>query len=138
MPSIDINGVYMNIAVEISKLSYAEKKKVGCVIVKNSSIISMGYNGTPCGFNNVCETETEQGLITNPEVLHAETNAIAKVARSSISSENSTMYVTLSPCFECAKLIIQAGIKEIYYREDYRLSSGIELLKRAGIPCFQI
>lgn len=129
MPNCDVNISYMNIAKEIAKMSYAERSKVGAVIVKDKSIVSFGYNGMPHGFDNKCET----GDTTNPEVLHAESNAIAKIAKSTYSSDNSTIYVTMSPCFECAKLIIQAGIKELYYHEEYRITDGLELLKTAGI-----
>jgi dCMP deaminase len=133
----------MNIADEIGQLSYAERKKVGCIIVKDSSIISYGYNGTPTGFDNTCEelltdSETEElYTITKKEVLHSESNAISKVAKSSNSSDGADMYVTLSPCFECSKLIIQAGIKRLFYREEYRLREGLELLEKAGIQCIQ-
>lgn len=103
---------------------------VGALIVKDKMIISDGYNGTPSGFENVCEDENN---VTKPYVLHAEANAITKIARSNNSSNGATMYVTASPCIECAKLIIQAGIKRVVYSEKYRLEDGIELLKRAGI-----
>ena len=109
--------------------SYCVRRKVGALLVKDQMIISDGYNGTPSGFENVCE---EDG-VTKPYVLHAEANAITKIARSSNSSDGSTLYVTASPCIECAKLIIQAGIKRVVYSEKYRLEDGIELLKRAGI-----
>ena len=121
---------YLRIAKEWGNLSYCQRKKVGAIIVKNKMIISDGYNGTPAGFENVCEDENG---VTRPYVLHAEANAITKIARSSNSSEGATMYVTASPCIECAKLIIQAGIKRVVYSEHYRLEDGIELLKRAGI-----
>ena len=106
------------------------KQKVGALIVKDKMIISDGYNGTPAGFENVCEDENG---VTRPYVLHAEANAITKIARSSNSSEGATMYVTASPCIECAKLIIQAGIKRVVYAEKYRLEDGLDLLKRANI-----
>ena len=110
--------------------SYCERRKVGALIVKNKMIISDGYNGTPSGFENICENE--EGF-TKPYVLHAEANAITKIARSNNNSEGATMYVTASPCIECAKLIIQAGIKRVVYGEKYRLTDGIDLLERAGI-----
>ena len=113
-----------------SENSYCERRKVGALIVKDKMIISDGFNGTPSGFENVCEDENN---LTKPYVLHAEANAITKIARSNNSSEDATMYVTASPCIECAKLIIQAGIKRVVYSEHYRLEDGIELLKRAGI-----
>jgi dCMP deaminase len=137
MPRININDVYMNIASEIGNLSYAERKKVGCVIVKDSSVISMGYNGTPVGFDNSCEILENGDLSTRPEVLHAESNAIAKVAKSSNSSDGADLYVTLSPCLECSKLIIQSGIKRVFYKEAYRIADGTKLLEKAGIQCIQ-
>lgn len=115
--------------------SYCKRRKVGALIVKDKMIISDGYNGTPAGFENVCEDENG---ITKPYVLHAEANAITKVARSNNSSEGATMYVTASPCIECAKLIIQSGIRRVVYRDLYRITSGIDLLKRAGVECEQI
>lgn len=115
--------------------SYCERRKVGALIVKDKMIISDGYNGTPAGFENVCEDENG---ITKPYVLHAEANAITKVARSNNSSEGATMYVTASPCIECAKLIIQSGIRRVVYKDLYRITSGIDLLKRAGVECEQI
>ena len=121
---------YLRMARIWAENSYCERRKVGALIVKDKMIISDGYNGTPAGFENVCEDE--HGL-TKPYVLHAEANAITKIARSSNSSEGATMYVTASPCIECAKLIIQAGIKRVVYAEKYRLEDGIELLKRADI-----
>lgn len=138
MPKVNIDDIYMNIAQEIAKLSYAERKKVGAVLVKDGSIISHGYNGTPHGFDNNCEYEDPEHkniLITRDEVLHAESNAISKVAKSTNSSEGSTLYVTLSPCFECSKLIIQSGIKKVVYKEMYRHTDGINLLLKAGILC---
>ena len=110
--------------------SYCQRRKVGALIVKNQMIISDGYNGTPSGFENVCEDENN---LTKPYVLHAEANAITKIARSNNCSEGATMYVTASPCIECAKLIIQAGIKRVVYSEKYRLEDGLELLKKANI-----
>jgi dCMP deaminase len=137
MPRINIHDVYMNIASEIGNLSYAERKKVGCVIVKDSSVISMGYNGTPVGFDNSCEILENGDLSTRPEVLHAESNAIAKVAKSSNSSDGADLYVTLSPCLECSKLIIQSGIKRVFYKEAYRIADGTKLLEKAGIQCIR-
>ena len=121
---------YMQMATIWSENSYCNRRKVGALIVKNKMIISDGYNGTPAGFENVCEDEHG---ITKPYVLHAETNAITKIARSNNSSEGATLYVTASPCIECAKLIIQAGIKRVVFAEKYRLEDGLELLKRANI-----
>ena len=113
-----------------SKNSYCTRRQVGALIVKDRMIISDGYNGTPSGFENVCEDENG---ITKPYVLHAEANAVTKVAKSSNSSDGATLYVTASPCIECAKLIIQAGIKRVVYHDEYRITDGIDLLRRAGI-----
>ncbi len=121
---------YIRMATIWAENSYCHRRQVGALIVKGKMIISDGYNGTPSGFENVCEDENG---VTKPYVLHAEANAITKIARSGNSSEGATMYVTASPCIECAKLIIQAGIKRVVYSEKYRLEDGIELLKRAGI-----
>ena len=110
--------------------SYCKRRQVGALIVKDKMIISDGYNGTPSGFENICENEDGD---TKPYVLHAEANAITKIARSNNNSEGATLYITASPCIECAKLIIQAGIKRIVYSEKYRLADGVELLERAGI-----
>lgn len=121
---------YMRMAQIWAENSYCERRKVGALIVKNKMIISDGYNGTPSGFENICEDEHQ---LTKPYVLHAEANAITKIARSNNSSEGSTLYVTASPCIECAKLIIQAGIKRVIYGERYRLEEGLKLLERAGI-----
>ena len=110
--------------------SYCQRRKVGCLVVKDKMIISDGYNGTPSGFENVCEDES--GL-TKPYVLHAEANAITKLARSSNNSDGATIYCTDAPCIECSKLIIQAGITRVVYNRAYRLTDGIDLLKRAGI-----
>lgn len=113
-----------------AKNSYCKRRQVGALIVKDKMIISDGYNGTPSGFENVCEDE--DGL-TKPYVLHAEANAITKVAKSGNSSDGATLYVTASPCLECSKLIIQAGIKRVVYHDEYRDSAGLDLLRRAGI-----
>lgn len=126
---------YMRMARIWAENSYCKRRQVGALIVKNKMIISDGYNGTPSGFENVCEDEND---VTKPYVLHAEANAITKIARSSNSSEGATMYVTASPCIECAKLIIQAGIKRVIYGEKYRLEDGLELLKKAGIEVIYI
>jgi dCMP deaminase len=124
----------MGTAELISSASHANRKKVGAIIVKDNRIISTGYNGTPSGFDNQCEVND----ITKPEVLHAESNAIAKCAKSNESTEGSTMYVTLSPCFNCSKLIIQCGIKQVFYKEDYTNDEGLKLLKKANIYVFKI
>jgi dCMP deaminase len=127
------NKIYMGIAELISSASYANRKKVGCILVKNGRIISTGYNGTPSGFENQCEIDG----ITKKEVLHAESNAITKCAKSNESTQGSTIYITLSPCFECSKLIIQSGINKVYYKEQYIDTSGITLLKKAGIEIYE-
>lgn len=121
---------YARMALIWAENSYCERRKVGALVVKNNMIISDGYNGTPTGFENICEDENNT---SKPYVLHAEANAITKLARSSNSSEGATLYVTASPCIECAKLIIQSGIKRVIYTEQYRLTDGVDLLKRAGI-----
>ena len=126
---------YLRMASIWAENSYCQRRKVGAIIVKDKMIISDGYNGTPAGFENVCEDEHG---VTKPYVLHAEANALTKVARSNNSSDGSTLYVTASPCVECAKLIIQAGIKRVVFNELYRIADGIELMKRAGIECVHI
>jgi dCMP deaminase len=120
---------YLEMAAIWAQNSYCKRRKVGALLVKDRMIISDGYNGTPSGFENICE---EDG-VTKPYVLHAEANAITKVAKSGNSSEGATLYVTASPCLECSKLIIQSGIKRVVYRDEYRLTDGIDLLRRAGI-----
>ena len=120
-------------AQEWASLSKARRKKVGCLIVKDGHIISDGYNGTPSGFDNNCEILTKDGLITKPEVLHAETNAITKLAKSTQSSLNSTMYITVSPCLDCSKLILQSGIKRVVYGSNYRNLDGISFLLGAKL-----
>ena len=120
---------YLQMAEIWAQNSYCKRRKVGALLVKDRMIISDGYNGTPSGFENVCE---EDG-VTKPYVLHAEANAITKVAKSGNSSEGATLYVTASPCLECSKQIIQSGIKRVVYRDEYRLTDGIDLLRRAGV-----
>lgn len=122
--------LYMRMARVWAENSYCIRRQVGALMVKDQRIISDGYNGTPSGFENVCEDENN---VSKPYVLHAEANAISKVARSHNSSDGATLYVTASPCIECSKLIIQAGIRRVVYGELYRLTDGIDLLKRAGI-----
>ena len=121
---------YIRMATIWAENSYCTRRQVGALIVKNQRIISDGYNGTPAGFENICEDENN---VTKPYVLHAEANAITKIARSNNSSEGATLYVTASPCIECAKLIIQAGIKRVVYSEKNRLEDGLELLRKANI-----
>jgi dCMP deaminase len=126
--SLDLR--YLRMAKIWAENSYCVRRKVGALIVKDKMIISDGYNGTPAGFENICEDENN---VTKPYVLHAEANAITKIARSGNNSEGATLYVTDAPCIECSKLIIQAGIKKVFYARQYRLTDGIELLERAGI-----
>lgn len=126
----ELDKRYMKMAVIWSENSYCRRRKVGALIVKDKMIISDGYNGTPAGFENVCEDEENKTL---PYVLHAEANAITKIACSNNSSSGATLYVTDAPCIECAKLIIQAGIKRVVYSRKYRLDDGINLLKRANV-----
>lgn len=121
---------YLRMARIWAENSYCQRRKVGALVVKDKMIISDGYNGTPSGFPNVCESEDNT---TFPYVLHAEANAITKLARSSNNSDGSTLYVTAAPCIECAKLIIQSGIKRVVYAEKYRLEDGIALLRKAGV-----
>lgn len=148
----------MEMAYSVAKLSYAARRQVGCVIIKDNQIVSFGYNGTPHGFDNECEnievldnvntTDAHQLLYmgfemvddhscikktTKKEVLHAESNALTKIAKSTLSSEGSILYTTTAPCFECSKLIIQSGIKEVYFNETYRDMSGVELLNKANV-----
>jgi dCMP deaminase len=126
---------YLRMAGIWAENSYCKRRQVGALIVKDKMIISDGYNGTPAGFENVCEDENN---VTKPYVLHAEANAITKVARSNNSSENATLYITDSPCMECAKLIIQAGIRRVVYSKKYRNTEGLELLQRAEIELVYI
>ena len=126
---------YLDMAQIWAKNSYCKRRQVGALIVKNKMIISDGYNGTPSGFENVCADEAGH---TKPYVLHAEANAITKVAKSGNSSEGATMYVTTAPCLECSKLIIQAGIRRLVYRDNYRITDGIDLLKKVGIEVLNL
>jgi len=162
MPRIPVDLIYMQMAYQIAKLSYAKRRRVGCVIVKDTQIISTGYNGTPHGFDNDCEEDQvkvienenhkqileEKGYywedacfsknVTKREVLHAESNALAKISKSTLSSDGADLYTTTCPCFDCAKLIIQSGIKRVFYSEDYRDMSGVDLLKQAGIEVKEV
>lgn len=167
MPRIPVDLIYMQMAYQIAKLSYAKRRRVGCVIVKDTQIISTGYNGTPHGFDNDCEETlvetqnyenpdhalhlveehgytcesgccTKETQTTKREVLHAESNALAKISKSTLSSDGADLYTTTCPCFDCAKLIIQSGIKRVFYSEDYRDMSGVDLLKRAGIEVKEV
>jgi len=133
----ELDKTYLSMAHTWSKLSRATRKKVGCLIVKDGAIISDGYNGTPKGFDNTCEYNPNPNLhhklITKPEVLHAESNAITKLAKSTQSSAGATMYITISPCVECAKLIIQSEISRVVYGKLYKNKDGLNLLRQAGI-----
>ena len=143
--SAEFDLAYIRMAHIWGRLSRAQRKKVGCLVVKNNTIISDGFNGTPTGFDNECEyTQWDdqfiknkdnhpEKLVTRPEVLHAESNAITKLAKSTQSSTGATMYITISPCIECAKLIIQSGISRVVYGEMYRNTEGVDLLKKASI-----
>ena len=126
---------YLKMALIWAENSYCKRRQVGALLVKDKMIISDGYNGTPGGFENNCEDEDNR---SKPYVLHAEANAITKVAKSNNSSDGSTLYVTSSPCLECAKLIIQAGIKRVIFADSYRLEDGINLLKRANVEVIQV
>jgi len=126
---------YMDVAERFSQLSSAKRLKVGAIIVKNDRIISIGYNGMPTGWDNCCEDENNK---SKPEVLHAESNAIAKLARSPESGEGAALFVTHQPCIDCAKLIYQSGITEVYYANPYRCSAGVDFLEKSGIKVIQI
>ena len=130
-----LDSRYLRMARIWAENSYCQRRRVGALLVKGPMIISDGFNGTPAGFENVCE---DSDGVTKPYVLHAEANAITKVARSNNSSEGSTLYVTASPCVECAKLIIQAGIRRVVYADLYRVTDGVDLLQRAGIECLHL
>lgn len=130
-----LDSRYLRMAKIWAENSYCRRRRVGAIIVKDSMIISDGFNGTPSGFENVCEDENGS---TKAYVLHAEANAITKVARSNNSSDGATLYVTASPCIECAKLIIQSGIKRVVFDEMYRLCDGIDLLRRAGVETIHL
>lgn len=127
--------VYLRVAHTFASLSYCKRLQVGAVLVKDRQIISHGYNGTPPGWENVCEDENGK---THPYVIHAEINAIIKVARSNVTTEGSSLFITHAPCINCANIIAAAGIKEVYYEQDYRCSGGIELLKRHKIHIVKV
>jgi dCMP deaminase len=131
-------SAYMDVAHRFSMLSHAKRLQVGAIIVKDDRIVSIGYNGMPSGWDNNCEnvvqhTDDTTSLKTKPEVLHAESNAIAKLARSSESGDGATLFVTHQPCMECAKLIYQSGIREVYYAHPYRLNDGLDFLQKSKI-----
>ena len=125
-----LDEMYIDIANRVSRMSYAGRKKVGGVLVKDNNIISFGWNGMPSGFDNCCEDDNN---VTNPEVLHSELNIFSKLSKSTQSSENSTLYLTLSPCMECAKLIMQSGVSRVVFSETYRIQGGIFFLHDAGV-----
>jgi dCMP deaminase len=125
---------YMQTAQTFAELSHAQRLKVGCIVVKDDRVISIGYNGMPAGWSNICEDILEDGSTkTKPEVLHAEMNSLMKLAKSTESGNQAAMFVTHSPCLECAKSIYQAGISEVYYQHDYRSADGVEFLRKCGI-----
>ena len=130
-----LDARYLRMAQIWAENSYCRRRQVGALLVKDKMIISDGYNGTPVGFENICEEDDDH---TKPYVLHAEANAITKVAQSNNSSAGATLYVTTSPCIECSKLIIQAGIRRVVFGEYYRITDGVDLLKRAGIETVQL
>lgn len=125
---------YMQTAQTFAELSHAQRLKVGCIVVKDDRVISIGYNGMPAGWSNICEDILEDGSTkTKPEVLHAEMNSLMKLAKSTESGNQAAMFITHSPCLECAKSIYQAGISEVYYQHDYRTVDGVEFLRKCGI-----
>ena len=133
---------FMRVADETATLSYAKRLQVGCVIVKDNRILSIGYNGTPTGWDNCCEYTIDDGMgyntgKTKPEVIHAESNAITKLAASTESSKDAVAFVTHAPCMDCAKLLYQAGISEVIYKEEYRDRNGIEFLEKCGVNIWQ-
>ena len=132
------NKAHMKVAEVYAELSSAVKLKVGCVIVKNNRIISIGYNGMPSGWDNTCEHTEDGWLTTKREVLHAETNAIAKLAQSTESGKDAELYVTVSPCMDCAKLIYQTGISKVFYKYEYRNRYGLDFLSKCGIIVNQL
>lgn len=134
-----LDELYLDLADRISQMSVAVRSKVGCVIVKNGNLIAMGWNGMPAGMPNECEDLQDDGsLVTKPEVLHSESNALMKLAQSGgIGAKDATLYVTLSPCPECAKLIKQSGISRVVYRHQYRLLDGIDMLKKLDVDVQQ-
>lgn len=127
--------LYMDIAFRVGEMSRANRKKVGAVIVKDGRILSMGWNGTPHGWDNACEDENGN---TKPEVLHGESNAIMKLTKSTESSNGTSLFVTMAPCMECSKLIVQSGISEVFFNEIYRLTNGLEFLQKSGICLYRM
>ena len=131
-------NAYMKTAETFAELSSARRLHVGAIVVKDDRIISIGYNGMPSGWDNNCEYETNEGLKSKPEVLHAETNSIAKLAKSTESGLGATLFVTHAPCLDCAKLVYQSGINTVYYRNSYRDENGIQFLEKAGVTVEKI
>lgn len=127
------DSLYMDMAERVALSSYCERRKVGCLIVTKDENILIGYNGTVAGQPNVCEIELEGESITSPEVLHAETNALSKALKNGTSVKGATVYITLSPCLDCAKVLVQSGIREVIFKEEYRITTGIEFLLKCGI-----
>jgi dCMP deaminase len=130
---IDLDGVYMGVALLHSQLSKANRAKVGACLVTETGVVIPGYNGTPRGLDNACERHYITGSVTKDEVIHAELNAVLKCSLEGISTKNSTLYVTLSPCLRCSSMLVQAGVKRVVFREQYRDNSGVELLRSAGV-----
>ena len=135
-----LDQLYLDISDRISEMSHSRRKKVGAVLVEGENIISYGWNGTPRGADNNCEIENDDGsLTTKPEVLHAESNVLMKLVSSGgVGAQGATLYVTLSPCIDCAKLIVQSKIKRVVYREDYRITTGIDFLRKYGVQVQQL
>jgi dCMP deaminase len=136
----DLDKMFLDISDRVAEMSHSRRAKVGAVIVSDGNIISMGWNGTPSGFDNNCEFDNGEGaLVTRPEVLHAESNSILKLARTGgLGSDGGTIYTTFSPCPDCAKLIAQSGIKRVVFRNQYRLTDGLAMLKTLGIEVEQL
>ena len=140
-----LNLCFMNTARTFASMSHCTRKKVGSIAVKDGNIVAIGWNGTPAGFDNCCEFQQKTDnpeipyiLVSKPEVLHAESNVITKLAKSTISSAGAIIFITLSPCIECAKLIIQSGITEVYFEDKYKDITGIKLLLQSGIRVYQL
>lgn len=132
------NLLYIDIAKRVAKMSRARRLQVGCVVVKDSNIISHSWNGTPAGWDNNCENEISDGsLVTKPEVCHAEMNAMAKIAASTLNSDGATMYLTHAPCIECAKIMFRGGIKKVVYENDYRSTTGVDFLRKCGVEVWK-
>lgn len=138
LKELKLHSLYMDIATRISEMSYAQRKKVGCIAVKDGRIMSMGWNGTPSGFDNECEEMVNGESVTKREVLHAELNMFSKIARSHENVDGADLYVTLSPCFDCSKLIMQSGIKRVFFKEEYRDNSALDFLAKANVDVYLV